>query len=261
MHMTNENPNEIRLTYNGAIMDGGNDGHDQEMESLRRRQTSRRRIGWLAMGGLACVLAVGGTAMVVATPMQNDNVQVAENAAPQGTRAKAKAAKPAAAAPAQPAQQQSAQSATTAPASQSPFLAHAHQAGLTTCGAVYPALGEILTRGSEYMVQSTWNQTNPNAFPLQALVGMNYRTDSYTGPAVGAIFASPNGQQCEGDMVRVVPLQQTCEAAASQLPQGAQPLANLASIPVYNLPDGGGQVFLMSSGPTCVAVSVFRVAH
>lgn len=39
-----------------------------------------------------------------------------------------------------------------------PFLAHAKQAGLAARSNVYPVLGQLLTDGAGYNVVSTWNE-------------------------------------------------------------------------------------------------------
>ncbi|MCZ0735090.1 hypothetical protein [Phreatobacter sp. AB_2022a] len=134
-------------------------------------------------------------------------------------------------------------------------MAHMRQAGIKTCGTVYPALGQLLTEGSQFMVQSSWNRAAPDAHSVLALVGMTYGT----APAAGVVFASPSGNRCDGNLVRVVPFAEDCNAATRRLPQGSSPAANLAGVAVYNLPAAGGQAMLLAAGTGCVALSILRV--
>lgn len=143
---------------------------------------------------------------------------------------------------------------------QTPFLDHVQQAGLASCGNVYPVLGMLLTAGSDYSVQSEWNSGEPNGHPVQALVGMNYASEGYSGPAAGIVFAAPVGGACEGTMVRIVPFSGDCGAVAGRLPQGSTLASNLGPVPVYDLADNGGQVLLVPGPGTCVALSVARAA-
>lgn len=245
---------------------------------LRSKRPGRRHTGYLiagTAGAVAVIAGLAGLAMMSPNGIAQDNTTLAQDDT-RGAVPKPRPAprpKPAGSKPQQaPEPQQTAQPSQAAPAAptdaaaaaatpETPFLTHARQAGLTTCGTVYPALGQILTQGSEYMVQSSWNKTSPNAFPLQALVGMNYRAGAYTGPAIGIVSASPNGARCDGDMVRIVPLNQDCQTASRNLPQGTRQVANLTNIPVLELPNGGGQVVMMAAGQLCVAVTVLRVAR
>ncbi|MEO9340043.1 hypothetical protein ABFT80_21675 [Mesorhizobium sp. SB112] len=141
-----------------------------------------------------------------------------------------------------------------------PFLAHAKQAGLTTCGTVFPVLGQILGDGAQYDVHSEWNQTEPNKHAVQALVGMNYATESYSGAAAGVVFASPNGSACEGAMVRIAPFSMKCQDVLAGFPEGAALVSNLGQVPLYKLPRDGGQVLLIPSGESCTVVSVVQAA-
>ena len=72
-----------------------------------------------------------------------------------------------------------------------PFLQHAKQAGLKTCSTVFPALGQLLTNGAKYGVQSSGTTKLADNHVVQALVGMNYATQDYSGPAAGLVFAAP----------------------------------------------------------------------
>lgn len=137
-----------------------------------------------------------------------------------------------------------------------PFLQHAKQAGLQSCSSVFPGLGELLTNGSQYSVQSIWNAETPDKHAVQALVGMNYATEGYSGPAAGVVVAAPTGSLCEGSMVRVAPFAASCADMPAMLPKGSKLTNNLAQISVYELPDNGGNAMLLPTGNNCVVISV-----
>ncbi|MCO6180999.1 hypothetical protein [Ciceribacter sp. RN22] len=136
------------------------------------------------------------------------------------------------------------------------FLEHASGAGINTCAGVYGSLGKALANGNPFMLQTQSAKENADLHSLQGVVGMNYRSETgYVGPAAGLVFAAPVGTSCEGQMVRVVPVPETCEATAALLPKGTTPRSPLNGIPVYSLP-GGGQAMLMPANPGCVAISI-----
>jgi hypothetical protein len=137
-----------------------------------------------------------------------------------------------------------------------PFLQHAKQAGLQACSSVFPVLGELLTNGAKYDVQSLWNREAADNHAMQALVGMNYSTDNYSGPAAGVVFASPTKSACEGTMVRVAPFSTSCANIPTNLPQGSKLANNLGQVSVYDLGDGKGSALLLPAGNSCVVISV-----
>ncbi|WP_454858318.1 hypothetical protein [Rhizobium binxianense] len=137
-----------------------------------------------------------------------------------------------------------------------PFLTHTKQAGLSACSNVFPVLGQLLTSGAKYNIVSEWNQQAPDQHPIQALVGLDYESQSYTGPAGGIVMAAPNGTDCEGAMVRVAPLPMACSNVPATLPQGSRIANTLGKVSVYTLAGNGGQALLVPSGQTCVVVSV-----
>lgn len=142
-----------------------------------------------------------------------------------------------------------------------PFLAHARQAGLKTCESVFPALGEVLVSGTQYNVQSDWDSDKPDSHAIRSLVGMEIKSANYTGSAAGVIFASPNGQGCEGIMMRVVPFPLNCKSLEDKLPRGSVIISNLGRSPVYALPDNGGQLLLVPSDKACVVISLLQATE
>jgi hypothetical protein len=117
-------------------------------------------------------------------------------------------------------------------------------------------LGELLTNGAKYDVQSSWNRETPDNHAVQALVGMNYSAGNYSGPAAGVVFASPTKSACEGTMIRVAPFAASCANMSSNLPQGSRLANNLGQISVYDLGGGKGNALLLPAGDNCVVISV-----
>ncbi|MCZ4072107.1 hypothetical protein [Agrobacterium sp. LMR679] len=142
-----------------------------------------------------------------------------------------------------------------------PFLAHAKEAGIQACGTVFPVLGQLLTGGAKYSVQSDWSPAEPDKHAIRSLVGLNIASKDYSGPAAGLIVASPNGSSCEGTMIRIVPYQQTCDAVAKILPAGSTKRSDLSQTIVYDLANNGGQLMLLPSSQACVAISVAQAAR
>ncbi len=141
-----------------------------------------------------------------------------------------------------------------------PFLQHAKQAGLQSCSTVFPVLGELLTNGTTYSVQSIWNNEAADEHAVQALVGMNYAAEGYSGPAAGVVFAAPTASACEGSMVRVAPFAAACAEIPAVLPEGSKLVNNLGQIGIYELANGGGSAMLLPAGNSCVVISVASAA-
>ncbi|WP_206611537.1 hypothetical protein [Falsirhodobacter deserti] len=135
------------------------------------------------------------------------------------------------------------------------FSQHSKEAGIGTCSTVFPALGEILTSGSQYSIQSSWNAERPNDHAVQAFVGMDLKTDSYSGPAAGIVYAAPTSSACEGTMIRVVPFSTSCTEIPALLPDGSKLVNNLGQISVYYLGKNGGDALLLPSGNSCTVIS------
>ncbi|UXS42989.1 hypothetical protein FY150_24620 (plasmid) [Agrobacterium tumefaciens] len=143
---------------------------------------------------------------------------------------------------------------------ETPFLEHVKQAGIKTCGTVFPVLGQLLAEGTEYNVQSQWHNAEPDKHSVQAFVGMKYSTPTYAGPAAGFVFASPNGAACEGSMVRIAPFPKNCAEMPAVLPAGSTLASTLGPIPVYNVANNGGQILLLPSDQSCIVISVTQAA-
>ncbi|TPI38493.1 hypothetical protein FJW07_14650 [Mesorhizobium sp. B3-1-9] len=144
-------------------------------------------------------------------------------------------------------------------ANKNPFQAHVAQAGVRTCANLFTTLGQALTAGSTYAVQTQWDKTSPDAHAVQAVAGMSYDLPDYKTQAAGVVFASPVGQTCEGGFVRVAPFQRSCQEVAGTLPKGSLLADNLSKTMLFNLANNGGQALLVPTGNTCVVVSVARM--
>jgi hypothetical protein len=141
-----------------------------------------------------------------------------------------------------------------------PFVAHAQEAGLSRCEAVLPVLGDILTAGTTYDVQTQWDQERPDERSVQSLVGIDYQGSDSAGAGAGIVFAMPSAQGCDGVAVRVVPLPESCEEAPRGLQPGSTLRGTLRGTPVYDLPEQTGQVMLIGQGEGCVAVTVVNAS-
>lgn len=219
------------------------------------RPERRRERRWLERGlGVGAALSIFAIGAVFGTVVGFDNpISFAQSPRPRPADPRAAPAQPSPIPAPAPAPQPA--PAATSQQAEPPFVAHIRQAGIKTCGTVYPALGQLLTEGSQFMVQSSWNRAAPDTHSVLALVGMTYGT----APAAGVVFASPSGNRCDGNLVRVVPFAEDCNAAMRRLPQGSSPAANLAGVAVYNLPAAGGQAMLLAAGTGCIALSILRV--
>lgn len=139
-----------------------------------------------------------------------------------------------------------------------PFIKHASDAGVRVCAPTYAALGNLLTNGTQYMVQTQTGKTEADRHALQGVVGMNFKSDKgYSGPAAGLVFAAPVGNACEGTLVRIVPFQQNCQSVTAALPPNSPPQQELAGLQNFQL-STGGQALLLPSGQGCVVISVVR---
>ncbi|MBA8903906.1 hypothetical protein [Phyllobacterium sp. P30BS-XVII] len=141
-----------------------------------------------------------------------------------------------------------------------PFRSHISQAGIRTCANLFPVLGQALTFGSTYAVNTQWNDSFPDAHSIKAVAGMSYDTPEYKEQAAGVVVASPMAGGCEGTFVRVAPFQKPCQDVIATLPQGSKLAETLSGTPYYNLANNSGQALLISSGNSCVVVSVGSLA-
>lgn len=150
------------------------------------------------------------------------------------------------------------QQAAPAPAAQNvdAFRQQAEQLGIQRCTNLFSAAGAVTTAGSTYAVQANANGDNPDAHAVQGIAGISYDTPELRGSAAGVVLAAPVGQGCEGQLVRVAPFQQPCAEVVGLLPSGSTPAGNLVDVPLYNLGGNQGQAMLVSSGNSCVVVTV-----
>jgi hypothetical protein len=163
------------------------------------------------------------------------------------------AAEPAAAAapaPAAPAAGQAAAQPAT------PFDDSVKKASLRACAKTFVDLGKTAAANSDYMAMSQWNQTQPDSHAVQSLVGMNFKNQAGLSSGAGVVFASPIQGGCEGNMVRIVPAQQTCGVVAQSMGiTNNQQIPSLSGVPVLTAKNGT-RIMLVPAGNTCVIVTV-----
>lgn len=140
------------------------------------------------------------------------------------------------------------------------FLRQAEEAKLSACGTVFPLLGSLLTDGTDYKAQTRFHNKKPDQNSVQSNVGMTFSTEAYSGPAAGIVFAAPNGSACEGAMVRIVPFEKTCAEVEATLPEGTNLSEPLNGVSVYQLSNNGGELMLLPTSSTCVAISIVRAS-
>lgn len=145
------------------------------------------------------------------------------------------------------------------PLAETPFLAHARKAGLKTCGTIFPVLGELLSGGAQYSLESRWNTSEPDGHAVQSVLGLSINSPDYSGPAAGIVYAAPNRTGCEGAMVRVVPYPKSCDTVAQALLPNGAPSISLGAVQVYDLADSG-RIMLLPSAQSCVAISLAQAA-
>lgn len=136
------------------------------------------------------------------------------------------------------------------------FQEQAVKLGANRCVGLFSALGQSATAGSTYAVQVHANRDAPNAHSVAGVAGLAYDTPDYKGQAAAIALAAPVGKGCEGQLVRVAPFQRPCPEVLSLLPAGSTGAANLSGVPLYNLGENKGQALLLSSGQTCIVVTV-----
>lgn len=159
------------------------------------------------------------------------------------------------AAAAQTAPAPAAKGAVQAEAPDNVFAAHARDAGIKTCSSLFVTLGKTVAEGAQYAAQTHWSKAEPDRHSVQSLVGLTFGD----GAGAGVVLTSPLGLGCEGSLVRIVPIQQSCQAAANLLPPGSTQAQTLANLSIFNLA-GGGQAMLIPAGAGCVVATIVHAA-
>lgn len=137
----------------------------------------------------------------------------------------------------------------------SPFEAHAREAGIKACSSLFMTLGKTVAEGAQYAARTQWNKADPDRHSVQSIVGLTFGD----GTGAGVVMASPLGQGCEGNLVRVVPIQQSCQAAVNLLPPQSTQAQALAGLSIFDLA-GGGQAMLIPAGTGCVVTTTVHAS-
>lgn len=141
------------------------------------------------------------------------------------------------------------------------FRDEAARLGALRCAKLFSVLGQTVSNGSAYAVQTQTERAAPDGHGVQGVVGMTYDTPDYRAQAAGVVMAAPVGDRCEGQLVRVAPFQRACKDVVALLPAGSKAAGNLSGVPLYDLGGNQGQAMLVPSGGTCVVVTVARGAE
>jgi hypothetical protein len=140
------------------------------------------------------------------------------------------------------------------------FSTEAGKLGVRQCVNLYSALGQMVSLGSDYTVVTQTEPSAPDAHGVQGVVGMTYSGPDHSGQGAGVVLAAPVGNACEGQVVRVAPFERSCTDTVALLPAGSAPVGSLSGVPLYDL-GNQGQALLVSSGSSCVVVTVARAAE
>lgn len=140
------------------------------------------------------------------------------------------------------------------------FRQQAEKLGVRQCANLFSTVGQVATLGSTYAVQVHADGKAPDAHAVQGVAGITYNRPELSGQAAGVVMAAPVGKKCEGQLVRVAPFQKSCAEVVKLFPQGSTVAGNLSGVPLYNLGGNQGQAMMIASGPTCIVVTVARVA-
>lgn len=149
-----------------------------------------------------------------------------------------------------------ARTGASSPATTNIFQAEAMKLGAGACTSVYGALGAGVAQGSTFAVKTTTDKNSPGAHMIEGVVGMTYNLPELKGPAAGVIVAAPGLHGCQGQLVRVAPFQKPCSEVVRMLPPGTTAGQNLSGVPLYQLARNQGQALLISSGASCVVVTI-----
>lgn len=147
-----------------------------------------------------------------------------------------------------------------APQTVDAFRQQADKLGVKQCANLFSTIGQVVTMGSTYAVQVQADGKAPNDHAVQGVAGIAYNTPELNGQAAGIVMAAPVGKKCEGQLVRVAPFQKSCAEVIKLFPQGSTAAGTLSGVPLYNLGGNQGQAMMIASGPTCIVVTVARVA-
>lgn len=135
------------------------------------------------------------------------------------------------------------------------FEENIKKAGISTCKNTLSSLfNATLPPQSTYQANIAWDKAAANAHSVQAVIGIQ-TGDLNIG---GILLASPLQEKCEGQFIRITPVNTSCATVALSVDRtGASALGRQ---PVIAKPDGT-QIMLLDAGPSvCVAVLFGRMA-
>lgn len=138
------------------------------------------------------------------------------------------------------------------------FMRQANSLHANTCAPLYATLGKLAVVGTSYSLRTQADRAAPGAQGMQGTAGMTYDLPDLKGQAAALVSAAPVGNRCEGQFVRVVPFQVSCAEAFRSFPNGSKPIGTLSGVPLYDLGSNRGQAMMITSGATCVVVSIVQ---
>lgn len=141
----------------------------------------------------------------------------------------------------------------------SAFEEHARQGKIGTCANTFAALGRGVVADASYTAQTQWNNKAADAHAVESIVALNGDPSTQGQAAAGVVFAAPIGRSCEGNLVRVTPVKDSCQALAGELVKQNGRTGVIGEMPLVTMPNGA-QVMLVPFETNCVAVTSLRVA-
>lgn len=143
---------------------------------------------------------------------------------------------------------------------QTVFDEHIRQGKIVTCAKTFSALGRSISENFSYTAQSQWNAEAGNNHAIQSLVALKPPPNAPMQQShAGIVFAAPVGSSCEGHLVRVTPVPQSCPDVAGLLAKTNGQNSAFGELSVSAMPNGS-QVILIPFEKACIAVTVLRGA-
>lgn len=217
--------------------------------------TTTLKPGRTLLALLGAAIFIDGSAGTVLAQQPASAPQATQQRTPP-TQAKKPAAKPPALAqhqPPAPAQPQPA--AQSQP--QTVFDEHIRQGNIVRCAKTFGVLGHMISDNFSYTAQSQWDAKAGNDHAIQSLVALKPPNAPTPQPNAGIVFAAPVGSSCEGHLVQVSPVSQSCADVAATLAKSKGQNSALGDLSVSAMPNGS-QVMLIPFEKACITVTVLR---
>lgn len=127
---------------------------------------------------------------------------------------------------------------------------------ITPCKEVFGALGEASVSGSTFETLTTsWSETNTARPALSSISRLVITATDMQAKGVSIVFASPAGNGCAGDFVRVVPVPLDCASVSAGLPKDSKRAPDYQGVDLVTIPSGWKVALVPAPNETCVVVT------